>query len=228
MARRQSRIVTGLAGLLAVSGVNGLLNDPGNSLLGSAYAQDDESWDEEANADETDESSAQGSDEAGDGESAPESASTGDGSGTQEEAAPAEPAETAEDPVATTGSGEAAAEAVAETPAEPGPAPEAVANTQDAPQAAEGSEPQDASGTDNGGSSEEQKIRALLESVDPTGANSIGNSDLISSTQINSVHALAFIKYVEEEFNIELTAEEINLKFNTIESIGALVRSKRP
>jgi polyketide biosynthesis acyl carrier protein len=214
MAKRQLRIVTGLTGLLVATGINSLLSEPGNRWVGSAYAQDAESWDEEADTWEADESSAE---EAGDGESMEESAWTEDDSVVEEEES--EPVEEADDSEATASADEAAAdESVAEELAEPESAP----TPQDEPQSQLAPEVHDKA----------DRVREVLyqhtrEVLPDLASHDFKGSDSLRALGANSVDRSEILMLTLETLSLNVPMIEF-AKAENLDELARLIAAKMP
>lgn len=227
MVKRQIRMVTGLTGLLAATGINALLNDHGDAWVGSAYAQDGESWDEDADSEAIEESSAE---EAAADEPMAESAATEDASGTEEEeSAPVDAAGSADDSASMTAADAPADEPAAEEPGQSGAAPAAAidAPTEAPPQ--EGSQPEIASTAPD---STRQKIRAyILKNFLFSSDNAaLGDRDsLIRGGILDSTGIYELIMWIEEQFGLTIVPEEmIPDNFDTLERMEAFIARKKP
>lgn len=226
MVKRQFRIVTGLTGLLAVTAVNGLVNDDGDAWVGSAYAQDGESGDEDADAEAIDESSAG---EAATDEPMAESASTGDASGAEEEASESVDEAGSADVSTTTTTAEAPAEeSVAEEPAQPDPATATADDATAAAQTQEGPSPEIASAAPD---STRQKIREyiLKNFLFSSDNKALGDRDsLVRGGILDSTGVYDVIMWIEEQFGFTIAPEEMTPdNFDTIESMEAFIARKK-
>lgn len=223
MATRPFRIVTGLTGLLIATGASSLLSEQGDGWVGSAYAQDAESWDEEAEAGSADESSAEADEEVDDGESMEESTSTEDDPGAEEEES--EPVAESDDSAATESADEAPSdELVAEEPAEPESAPEPAAEAPSAPspQQAQPSQPV----------SREERVRQVLfaairDVVPALGAHAFADSDSLVDLGANSVDRAEIAMLAQERLGLNVPRVELFGPKNLGEMI-ALLASKMP
>lgn len=209
MVKRQFKMVTGLTGLLVATGVGGLLNDQGDGWVGLAYAQNAESWDEEADNGEADESS---SEEAGDDESV-------------EQSEPVEETEAAENSESPASDEEASAEPTnepgAEEPADPGPAP-AAAQAESQPQDAPPSKP--VSGQDR---VREVLIASIKEIVPGLDEHAFADSDRLVDLGANSVDRAEITMLAQERLGLNIPRTELFGPKNLGEMI-ALLASKMP
>ncbi len=221
MVKRQFRMVTGLTGLLAATGINALLNDHGDAWVGSAYAQDGESLDEDADAEAIDESSAE---EAAADEPMAESAVTEDASGTEAQRNPRRSTQAgsaddsaldrwapADNLAMTSGAASAAtADAPAAAPPQEGPPPEIASTAPD---------------------STRQKIREyiLKNFLFSNDNKALGDRDsLVRGGILDSTGIYEMIMWIEEQFGFTIAPEEmVPDNFDTIESMAAFIARKK-
>ncbi len=228
MIKHKFRMVTGLTGLLVATGVNGLLNDEGDGWVGSAYAQDADSADDTADAAEWDESSAEDTGDASEGESGEESTTDeGDSGFEEEESEPVSDAGGAEESESPANDEEATAEttdeSAAEAPAEPDPAPPAVA-TQTEPAAQPAPPSQVASKSDRVLQVLYQHTREIVPGLN---SHEFKGSDSLRALGANSVDRSEIIMLTLETLGLNVPLIDL-AKAEDLDALAALMASKMP
>ncbi|MBL0030301.1 MAG: hypothetical protein IPO95_15055 [Rhodanobacteraceae bacterium] len=225
MANRRLRIATSLTGLLVVANSGLLPGDIDGGLISAAYAQDDESWDEDGEdagddsefTDEDDAAEFDGSEDtdedsdAADEDDAEELADGSEDAGDDSEAVDEEE-ESSDD-----GSEVASDDSQIAEPAEaPKPVEQPIAAQETPkPAAVNGSDPVRAS------------TRAFLARFFK-GHSVRDDENFFELGYVNSLLALQLVAFCEKEFGIEVEDADLNIgNFTTIDNIAAFVANKR-